>query len=162
MDSQCPALRKDLMVGYVRIFFLAVGSLCFSGCDDGPSPLKDFSSDGCSLFPDQSLITNKDWCDCCFDHDLAYWRGGTEEERELADLELMECVMEKTGDETLAELMYQGVRLGGSPYFYNWYRWGYGWNYGREYEALSEEDKALVEAKLGEYFASESPGYCGR
>jgi len=136
--------------------------IVLAGCGERDPRLKDFRSDGCSLFPDQSLITRDDWCDCCFEHDLAYWRGGTEEERELADLALRECVFRKTGDAALAEVMYQGVRLGGSPYFYNWYRWGYGWEYGRGFQALSEEEERLVEEKLREYFAREPEGYCGR
>ena len=42
--------------------------------------LSPFTSDGCSLFPDSSLINKDDWCECCFQHDLAYWKGGTKEE----------------------------------------------------------------------------------
>ena len=46
-------------------------------CSVGDTGLSAFSSDGCSLFPDRSLITAADWCSCCFEHDVAYWRGGT-------------------------------------------------------------------------------------
>ena len=43
-----------------RTFILSFFVL-MSGCkDDGI--IKDFHSDGCSLFPDRSLITNEDWC----------------------------------------------------------------------------------------------------
>ena len=59
--------------------------------------------------------------------------GGTKAERLKADEALRECIFKKTGDEKLAKVMYAGVRLGGSPYFYNWYRWGYGWDYDRKY-----------------------------
>ena len=116
--------------------------------------LSDFSSDGCSLFPDSSLINSDDWCGCCLEHDIAYWRGGTEEERLAADKTLRDCVLEKTGDEKLAEAMYLGVRMGGSPYFKNWYRWGYGWSYQRKYQALTEEEHLLAEQKLAEFYAS--------
>ena len=51
--------------------------------------------------------------------------------------------------------MYLGVRMGGSPYFKNWYRWGYGWSYQRKYQALTEEEAALAEKKLADYFASD-------
>ena len=44
-----------------------------------------FTTDGCSLFPDRALVGRADWCDCCLAHDLAYWRGGTEEQRLTAD-----------------------------------------------------------------------------
>lgn len=130
------------------------------GCEQSEG-LKPFSSDGCSLFPDRSLITKQDWCDCCFEHDLAYWRGGTEEEREIADLLLRECVLEKTGNEALAETVYKGVQFGGSPYFYNWYRWGYGWEYERKYQALTEAEKRMADQILKAYFAENPNGFCG-
>lgn len=37
--------------------------------------LSEFRSDGCSLFPDASVINNDDWCECCVEHDMAYWQG---------------------------------------------------------------------------------------
>ena len=108
--------------------------------------LKPFTSDGCSLFPDASLINADDWCLCCFEHDVAYWRGGTRAERGAADLALRTCVLDKTNNEALATLMYDGVRFGGSPYFYNWYRWGYGWPYDRKYQALSSQEREMANA----------------
>jgi hypothetical protein len=117
--------------------------------------LSDFTSDGCSLFPDSSLINADDWCECCLEHDIAYWRGGTEAERLAADEALRDCVLQQTGDAQLAEAMYLGVRMGGSPYFKNWYRWGYGWNYQRKYQMLTKKEKALAQTKLKEYFAND-------
>lgn len=138
-----------------------VSLILMVGCSQsGEMVLKPFNSDGCSLFPEKSLIANQDWCECCFEHDLRYWKGGKEEERLLADLELRECILSKTGDENLAELMYQGVRFGGSPYFYNWYRWGYGWNYDRKYGALSEKELEMVAQKMREYYQSGQAGPC--
>lgn len=116
------------------------------------STLKPFSSDGCSLFPDANAITHADWCDCCFDHDVAYWKGGTETERESADQALRDCVLLKTQDKVLAKMMYEGVRIGGSPYFYNWYRWGYGWSYERKYQALTKDEAAQAHALLQAFF----------
>ncbi len=122
--------------------------------------LKPFTSDGCSLFPDSSLIGADDWCSCCFEHDIAYWRGGTEDEREAADRRLRDCVVGKTDNETLAAAMYEGVRFGGSPYFYNWYRWGYGWGYRRKYQSLTPVETTTAEKLLAEYFASNPAGVC--
>ena len=82
---------------------------------------------------------------------MAYWRGGTEEEREQADLAFKHCVEKKTGNPELAELMYEAVRTGGEPYFPTWYRWGYGWPLGRGYKELTEEEVKLVEQKLTVY-----------
>ncbi|MEM7790751.1 MAG: hypothetical protein AAF546_05055 [Verrucomicrobiota bacterium] len=134
-------------------------AVLFFGCGR-KSELSDFKSDGCSLFPDSSLILNQDWCDCCFEHDLAYWQGGTEEQRLQADKALRDCIVEKTGNEELAVLMYEGVRFGGSPHFYNWYRWGYGWSYERKYSPLSKDEKQQVEQKLKHYFSSNPQSPC--
>jgi len=118
--------------------------------------LKDFRTDGCSLFFDKSPFSGKNWLECCYKHDLAYWRGGTEEERKRSDIELKECVYEKTQDANLAELMYYGVRAGGSAYFPTWYRWGYGWTFNRGYEPLSPEEEKLVREKIIEHRNAEN------
>jgi len=133
--------------------------VAFAGCtsDSGLAP---FSSDGCSLFPDSSLITKEVWCSCCFEHDLEYWRGGTYQEREAADQRLRECVSTKTGNKVLATLMYEGVRIGGSPYFYNWYRWGYGWSYDRKYQALTPEERKLAGRLVKNYYSTVEQPVC--
>ena len=48
--------------------------------------LADFSSDGCSLFVDGTFENPELWKECCLTHDIAYWKGGTEEDRHEADL----------------------------------------------------------------------------
>lgn len=141
----------NMMRTRVIIFSLSFLALCMLGCKQQPL-LKDFTSDGCSLFPDRSLIDAKDWCECCFQHDIAYWQGGTEAQRLAADEQLRACVLAKTDDKMLADTMFNGVRLGGSPWFYNWYRWGYGWTDGRNYKALTLEEERMVSDKLVEYF----------
>jgi hypothetical protein len=113
--------------------------------------LRPFASDGCSLFPDRALIGKKDWCHCCLAHDLAYWQGGTEAQRLQADLDLQSCVEKEMKDSVLANVMLIGVRMGGSPYFVTPYRWGYGWSFGRNYQALNEEEQAQVGQLRNEY-----------
>ena len=75
-------------------------------------------------------------CRRFFQHDVAYWKGGTEQQQDRTDIELKQCVSQKTGDED--------VRVGGSPYFYNRYPWGYGWsnlrNHRGKYQALTEDE----------------------
>ena len=137
------------------LVFLTI--LC--SCGD-KTTIRPFTSDGCTLFPDKSIINRKSWCDCCFQHDIAYWQGGTETQRKQADLALKECVYRKTGDQALADLMYQGVRLGGSPYFPNWYRWGYGWPFIRPYGPLTDAEKALVKKHLEDYFSKKPHPVC--
>lgn len=140
-------------------FLFLLNLVLFNACSRSPE-LSDFSSDGCSLFPDRSLIDAKDWCECCFEHDIAYWQGGTEAQRLAADERLRACVLAKTDDSLLAEAMFNGVRFGGSPWFHNWYRWGYGWNDGRTYRALTLEEQRLVTKKLVEYRRSNPSSPC--
>ena len=129
-------------------------AFCF-GCrtqvNKNASALDDFKSDGCSLFVDGTFKDRELWKGCCVEHDVAYWKGGTVEERKAADLKLRECIEKRTGDKALALLMYEAVRTGGGPHFPTWYRWGYGWPLGRGYKALTEEEKALAEKKLAKY-----------
>ena len=94
------------------------------------------------------------------EHDLDYWRGGTYAQREAADSRLKDCVANKTGNKALARLMYEGVRIGGSPYFYNWYRWGYGWSYERKYQALTPEERKLADSLVENYFATVKQPVC--
>jgi hypothetical protein len=122
--------------------------------------LRDFTSDGCSLFPDGSLKDRDLWCGCCFNHDIAYWQGGTKEERKSADEALRACVLERTNSQLLAKVMYDGVRAGGHPAFPAGYRWGYGWSYGRGYAPLTGREKQLVREKLDTYRAEHPAGYC--
>jgi hypothetical protein len=130
--------------------------LLLHGCKDEKSmELSDFTSDGCSLFIDGTFKDPELWKECCLKHDIAYWQGGTEEDRLQADLTFKACVEKKTGDSTLANLMYDAVRVGGEPYFPTWYRWGYGWPIGRGYKKLSEQEKIMVNQKLSKYWASQ-------
>jgi len=119
-----------------------------------------FVSDGCSLFPDGWVHEKDLWCDCCFKHDLAYWRGGTREQRQIADQALSECVKKRTKSDLLAEMMHTGVRFGGHPIFPNWYRWGYGWPYGRGYQQLTSSEQRDVIRKEQDYLAGDRGYVC--
>lgn len=126
-------------MGLVLAATLALGA-CAS-----PRVLREFTTDGCSLFPDSAGETC--WADCCVAHDRAYWRGGTAEARERADAALRECVA-RGGRPTVASVMYRGVRLGGMPLWPTWYRWGYGWGYGRGYEPLTPDEQRQADRML--------------
>lgn len=81
--------------------------------------MKEFESDGCSMFFDGY------WNDCCYDHDEKYWKGGTRADRKKADAELMSCVALR-GYPVIGILMYIGVRIGGVSFLPTPFRWGFG------------------------------------
>lgn len=124
---------------YMALFFLP--SLVMA------AGLKPFTTDGCSSFPDGTIKQQSIWVNCCIRHDLAYWKGGTYDDRLKADKNLESCVA-KIGEPEIALIMLAGVRVGGSPFYPTSYRWGYGWPYLRGYKALSEEEKQEVKHKL--------------
>ncbi len=114
------------------------------------SELKLFTTDGCSSFPDGTVKQQSLWINCCIKHDLAYWKGGSYDERLVADQALQLCVSE-VGESDIANIMLAGVRVGGSPYFPTSYRWGYGWPYLRGYKPLTNEEKSQVKIKLDQF-----------
>lgn len=128
---------------------LCMGTM-MAGCGTA-APLHAFTTDGCSMFPDRALIGKVDWCTCCLAHDLAYWQGGTADERLAADRELARCVQDKALSPALATTMLAGVRAGGSAYLPTSYRWGYGWPYGRGYQSLNGADKAQAAGLRADY-----------
>lgn len=132
-------------------------ALALAGCAAAPRRIRPFTTDGCSLFPDRDPLGRSEWRTCCVVHDIAYWMGGTEPERLGADVALRTCVARATGDAQLAEAMYVGVRGGGAPAFPTWYRWGYGWDYGRLYQPLTAEERRLAEAELARWRAAKGP-----
>lgn len=126
--------------------------MVLAGCSLGPKQgLAPFTSDGCSLFPDNYLHQEGSWLTCCIEHDKTYWQGGSKDQRKQSDLALKHCVDEQTGDSALAQTMYNGVRLGGSAYFPTTYRWGYGWPYNRGYQTLSKAEAQLANQLLQDW-----------
>ena len=130
-----------------------------AGCAPEPE-IRGLKSDGCSLFPDGTVSDRAKWCECCFAHDIAYWRGGTREERKTADRKLRRCLLDRTGDKALVDLMYHGARVVGHAGFPTWYRWACGWEYGRGYRRLSGEERRSAREKLEEYLKGHPAGYC--
>jgi hypothetical protein len=95
----------------------------------GPTdmPPHPFTTDGCSLWPDDG------WVSCCVDHDIAYWCGGSCEDRAQADQTLRRCVAEH-GPAGMGTTMYVGVRVGGLPWYPVPFRWGYGFDWPHGYD----------------------------
>ncbi|MCR9205500.1 MAG: phospholipase, partial [Halobacteriovoraceae bacterium] len=60
--------------------------------------LHDYSTDGCSSYPDGNPLSDGyEWLHCCIVHDYAYWVGGTADERYAADAEMNACIAEASG-----------------------------------------------------------------
>ncbi len=123
----------------ISVLLVALLSCC---CP--PRPIKEFTSDGCSLFPDGTPDNSEKWYHCCYNHDIVYWHGGPEAERKESDRGLRDCVA-KTGHPLIGKVMYMGVRLFGTPYSPAWFRWGFGWPYGHGYKELTEEKQEQVD-----------------
>ena len=130
------------------ILSLMIATLVSAPCT--AESLKPFVSDGCSAFPDGTIKQNELWLSCCYQHDYAYWKGGTYEERLASDRALESCVA-KVGKPRIALLMLAGVRVGGTPFLPTQFRWGYGWPYPRFYGALTEAELLQVK-KLSHAF----------
>ncbi len=121
------------------IIFLSLCNIAYA------DNIKPFTSDGCSSFPDGTPKQKTLWLNCCTEHDRAYWKGGSYEQREQADQALKMCV-EKVGKPKIAQLMLAGVRVGGTPYLPTSFRWGYGWPYFRGYKKISADEEKLIKA----------------
>ena len=100
----------------------------------GPAdlPPHHFTTDGCSLWPDST------WVGCCVEHDMAYWCGGSCEDRVRADETLRECVAQN-GPAGMGTVMYLGTRAGGPPWTPFPFRWGYGWDWPHGYDGTHTE-----------------------
>ena len=119
-----------LTLSFQSVFCYAYKGIIFN-------ELKPFSSDGCSVFFDgYPFINNDKWLKCCIAHDISYWQGGTERERERADSELSQCLNE-TGADFISKFIRLGVRPGGYRKLPTTWRWGYGWVLDRGYAPLS-------------------------
>ncbi len=115
-------------------FLLKIISLCllllsFATNLAQANELKPFKTDGCSLWMDGPPLYPNLWRHCCVAHDLAYWQGGSKEQRTQADNVIRACVQDAADSKGMANYMQGMIHWGGSPYWMNYYRWGYGWNY---------------------------------
>jgi hypothetical protein len=95
-----------------------------------------FTTDGCSRAPDDH------WLACCIVHDIAYWCGGSQADRQAADQALKQCVNKQAN--VIGSFFYFGVRLGGTPWLPTPWRWGYGWqDWPHGYESLEHSPLAV-------------------
>jgi hypothetical protein len=112
--AKAGALLSSLIIAFLLAFPVDSQTLA--------EPPADFTGDGCTLFPDGN------YRECCYRHDLDYFRGGTETERRESDRRLYRCVRSKKGwqNEFAAPLMLFGVRVFGVASLPTPFRWGFG------------------------------------
>ncbi|MGD9630532.1 MAG: hypothetical protein AB7V18_14925 [Pyrinomonadaceae bacterium] len=110
-----------------RVLFSIIGLLVLTSVAQPQvakrvEPPADFVGDGCTLFPDGN------YRECCYRHDLDYFRGGSSKERRRSDIRLYRCVRQKKGwhNEIAAPIMFLGVRIFGVPLLPTSFRWGFG------------------------------------
>jgi hypothetical protein len=88
-------------------------------------PERPFATDACSIAPNS--LGEKDFSQCCINHDIVYWCGGTNEERKTADETLRSCINEKS--QNMGDVYYWQVRIFGNKWLPAPWRWGYGDSY---------------------------------
>ena len=110
--------------------------------------IHNFTSDGCSMSPDGSVILVKtEFIPCCVQHDVAYWAGGTAQQKLEADNNLRICITQNS-NAFVGSIYYRSVRFAGGPHLPTAFHWGYGWEKRRLYRALSTEEKQMAQEKL--------------
>ncbi|MDG1662850.1 MAG: hypothetical protein P8H97_05720 [Pseudomonadales bacterium] len=140
----------------LKKIILAVGKLLLIACIllgcQSDIQLMSFANLGCSSALNPSELASDEWCGCCVEHDIAYWRGGSSMQREQADERLRDCVQRTSRNEVLADSIYKGVRDGSSKYFFADYQWAYGWSFDRSYKPLNEKEQHIANQYLLDYF----------
>lgn len=106
----------------------AIGAQGISAIAALPKPYADGCSGGMSAFYRHVLHKLPAWEGCCDTHDKAYEKGGTSDQRMIADGRLRDCVA-ATGHTVEAWAMWGAVKIGGQPFFPFGWRWGYGRDY---------------------------------
>jgi hypothetical protein len=92
-------------------------------------PPEEFAYDGCTFFVDSLMLS--DFRGPCLRHDIAYWHGGTKEERREADKILREEMIQSgLCGKIVAYPAYFAVRLFGDTFITKSVNanWGYGWD----------------------------------
>jgi hypothetical protein len=122
--------------------------LLFTSWQTYSSELKPFVTDYCTYFLDGTPSKPTLWRDCCIEHDIHYWYGGTIKDRDHTDLKLKYCV-EKVAGKTWAHLIYTGVKAGHYSPVKNEHYWGWGWNPKRENQEICKAEEPYIMGEIG-------------
>lgn len=107
--------------------------------------VKNFCTDGCTSVND----LDPEFIHCCVSHDLAYYKGGTIQEKDKADASLRVCIQQSTSGFDLFSSSF-GVAttdFGGEGET----GWGYGWGSTRPskyHNTLSEEELVIYKESV--------------
>jgi len=107
----------------ILVFLFASGSYAQNGVNAATAAVPaDYKSDGCSLFPDRN------YGQCCVEHDKDYFKGGSWKQRWQSDNRLYKCVRRTKGwqNKFIAPVMWMGVRVFGVSFLPTSFRWGFG------------------------------------
>lgn len=110
--------------------------------------LTKFKTDYCTNYPEGTIQNPDQWKHCCLIHDMYFWAGGNEQDRDKADLNLRSCV-EATGAPKTAAIMYYAVRAGSmSPVKYPDKKWNNGWRERPDFQSLSIADINAIQKEI--------------
>lgn len=135
---------KTILAAFV---FLFISSTTKAEPVNAAPILKDFETDGCTMFVEGTVSKPNLWGHCCFDHDLRYWFGGSSENKDVADVDLRSCVKAAAGN-FWANLIYKGVRSGKYSPLKHKYAWSWAWDPKRENTELTSIETKYVIEKL--------------
>lgn len=132
---------------YLALILTLYSSVSFCASDLPGVGLKEFATDGCTMFVDGTKNKPNLWHHCCVEHDMSYWFGGSSKDMDKADLNLKSCVNEVAGP-VWARLIYTGVRAGHHSPVKNKTHWSWGWIKTRSNTSLSTEEIDYVIEEL--------------
>jgi hypothetical protein len=133
-------VRNNLLKLFLTAFLLQTSAPVWA--------LEPFTTDYCTSYPEGTKNRPDLWKHCCLIHDLYFWAGGSEADRDAADWDLKLCV-EETGKKKIAKLIYWAVRAGSrSPVKLPGKKWNNGWPERSYYQELSREDIHSIEQSL--------------
>lgn len=133
MPTKQKTIAKLLAIAFIAISTTASASHL-------KQPPLPFTDDGCSCSPDLNFRQ------CCYDHDRAYYHGGSKEQRQRADEKFRQCIRDKDHS-ILDDVYYIGVRIGAVPWLPTPWRWGFGYPFKkghRGYTPHSEQTEKIL------------------
>ncbi|MEY4615487.1 MAG: hypothetical protein RJB66_447 [Pseudomonadota bacterium] len=109
---------RQFFLGISSIFLITTFSWLSTSFAETPRIIQNFTSDGCSVY---KSLSHANWEFCCVAHDFAYWKGGTQAEKRMADLKFHQCLKDRNATDVELETWFTAVYEFGDD------RWGSGW-----------------------------------